>query len=685
MEKVFLRVVVTAAVLSLPMAVCLFPARRWLEERYAPRLRWGLWRYLAQFLLVGAVVFSLTGFFQVWTVAVPNRTVKLSVPVTAAAPRPVQTQAAGHQAVAAPAAPEKVPEGLTEAETGSTTVPTAPAAPVAREVRVSLLGLLTWMWLAAALAILVFQLLRYALARRRMMRASFPWSKPDERIGFRRVRTRVLPGLRSPMTVGWLRPVIFLPEGEISPMALRHERCHIENGDLGGKVSFLLACAFYWFDPLVWYMAGVATRDMEAACDARVVRDFTPAEKRSYGELLLSAAGAGKAPPLSTRFGGGKEQMRFRLTQLFRPGRSGGALLMALAAAACLCVGLVGCEGQAGTVPDGTVYAHYPFSDQPEESGFSGIVLRLTEYDTETFVAGELLETVTLPVAEDVILRGEPIGADGEKELADFLMGGSLYSTPHVIRAEVKDGKIIGMDWVPSGGKGPGADKEPIKVTIINPGAKELWTATREAYQKVLLDFMNEGILPDGSPASGEEPFSDDLSQHQFAVLDVNGDGDEELIFLYQGRMMAEMAGYVVGYDAQAGTTRVLLTEFPDLTFYSHGVVTAGWSHNQGAGVMWPFEIYIWNAETMTYDHAGSVDSWNKSLKAEGFPEEADTSNTGVVYFVGKDAPDYSVPLDVTAYNEWLGYYLEGVNTECLDPEFEPLTRQNVKGLTAAG
>ena len=100
---------------------------------------------------------------------------------------------------------------------------------------------------------------------------------------------RILPGLACPMALGVFRPVVFLPSGQVPLLAVRHELTHVKRRDLAGKALLFLVCALYWFDPLVWHMARVAGEDMEAACDAQLAEDMTAAEKRAYGELLLSA------------------------------------------------------------------------------------------------------------------------------------------------------------------------------------------------------------------------------------------------------------------------------------------------------------------------------------------------------------------------------------------------------------
>ena len=54
MENVFWRMLTTAGVVSAFLAV-LLPARRWLTDRYAPQVRWGLWQGMAALLILGSL------------------------------------------------------------------------------------------------------------------------------------------------------------------------------------------------------------------------------------------------------------------------------------------------------------------------------------------------------------------------------------------------------------------------------------------------------------------------------------------------------------------------------------------------------------------------------------------------------------------------------------------------------
>jgi beta-lactamase regulating signal transducer with metallopeptidase domain len=105
-----------------------------------------------------------------------------------------------------------------------------------------------------------------------------------------------------PMTVGALRPVIVLParEGRRWPAAWRaavveHEAAHVRRRDPFLQVLAELACAVYWFHPLVWLAARQLRVQRELAADDDVLaRGVPPAE---YAELLVTLGCVPAMPP----------------------------------------------------------------------------------------------------------------------------------------------------------------------------------------------------------------------------------------------------------------------------------------------------------------------------------------------------------------------------------------------------
>lgn len=97
-----------------------------------------------------------------------------------------------------------------------------------------------------------------------------------------------------PLVSGLLRPVILLPRSaELWPTlqraaAMRHEFEHVERKDLWAALIGHLACAVYWFHPLVWVVAGRSCHERESACDDAVLSaGFEPT---AYAEAIVAAA-----------------------------------------------------------------------------------------------------------------------------------------------------------------------------------------------------------------------------------------------------------------------------------------------------------------------------------------------------------------------------------------------------------
>lgn len=95
----------------------------------------------------------------------------------------------------------------------------------------------------------------------------------------------------TPFILGWIRPKIYLPSGmpeELYEPVIAHERAHIRSGDHWIKLAgFVLLCV-YWFHPLVWLAYILLCRDIELACDERVIKGMDASQKRGYSEALLA-------------------------------------------------------------------------------------------------------------------------------------------------------------------------------------------------------------------------------------------------------------------------------------------------------------------------------------------------------------------------------------------------------------
>ena len=102
-------------------------------------------------------------------------------------------------------------------------------------------------------------------------------------------------GVDSPFILGIVRPQIYLPssmDNEQFSYVLAHENAHLKRRDHWWKPLGFVLLSIYWFHPLVWAAYILLCRDIELACDERVIRDMGMWEKKMYSEILLSCSTA---------------------------------------------------------------------------------------------------------------------------------------------------------------------------------------------------------------------------------------------------------------------------------------------------------------------------------------------------------------------------------------------------------
>ncbi len=117
-----------------------------------------------------------------------------------------------------------------------------------------------------------------------------------------RVRSRVWDAVRlqdnvwqsdrvaSPFIFGLFRPRIYIPYGLEEPVleqVLSHERAHLHRRDHWIKPFAFTLLAVYWYNPLLWVGYILLCRDIEVACDERVIRGLDDDCRRRYATALL--------------------------------------------------------------------------------------------------------------------------------------------------------------------------------------------------------------------------------------------------------------------------------------------------------------------------------------------------------------------------------------------------------------
>ncbi len=97
----------------------------------------------------------------------------------------------------------------------------------------------------------------------------------------------------SPFVLGLVHPRIYLPfylDQDTMEHVVSHERAHIQRRDHWWKLLAFVLLSVYWFNPLLWLAYLLLCRDIELACDEKVVRDMEPQQRADYSQALLSCS-----------------------------------------------------------------------------------------------------------------------------------------------------------------------------------------------------------------------------------------------------------------------------------------------------------------------------------------------------------------------------------------------------------
>lgn len=97
----------------------------------------------------------------------------------------------------------------------------------------------------------------------------------------------------SPFVLGLIKPRIYLPfqmNEEDMTHVIAHEQSHISRKDYLWKPVGFLLLTIHWFNPLMWLGYVLLCRDIELACDEKVIRKFDVEQKAGYSQALLSCS-----------------------------------------------------------------------------------------------------------------------------------------------------------------------------------------------------------------------------------------------------------------------------------------------------------------------------------------------------------------------------------------------------------
>ena len=140
----------------------------------------------------------------------------------------------------------------------------------------------SWLWVIGMGVMALYAAVSYWLLRRKVS-ASIPLGK----------NLRLCDSIGTPFILGIVKPKIYLPSSvdqQTADHVLAHEMAHLQRKDHWWKPLGFALLTVYWFNPVMWLAYILLCRDIEMACDEKVVRNLNPSEKKAYSTALLSCS-----------------------------------------------------------------------------------------------------------------------------------------------------------------------------------------------------------------------------------------------------------------------------------------------------------------------------------------------------------------------------------------------------------
>ena len=137
-------------------------------------------------------------------------------------------------------------------------------------------------WIIGMAAMLVYTAVSYALIKRKV-RISAPFEG----------NVFLCDSISSPFILGIIRPKIYVPSSIDSTdlqYVIAHEKAHLKRRDHWWKPLGFLLLTVYWFNPVLWVAYILLCRDIELACDEKVIKEQGEAIKKEYSTALINCS-----------------------------------------------------------------------------------------------------------------------------------------------------------------------------------------------------------------------------------------------------------------------------------------------------------------------------------------------------------------------------------------------------------
>lgn len=155
-------------------------------------------------------------------------------------------------------------------------------SPSATPVKGNFYDVCVYLWLAG-----IFVLFLYMLISCIVMRKVTSCSVAVEK------NVRICDEIKCTFLLGIIRPQIYLPSGiekDKYEYIVAHEKMHIKRGDHIWKISGFFLLGIYWFHPLCWIAYYLFCKDVEFACDEKVISGRDSLWRANYCQTLLECS-----------------------------------------------------------------------------------------------------------------------------------------------------------------------------------------------------------------------------------------------------------------------------------------------------------------------------------------------------------------------------------------------------------
>ena len=444
-----------------------------------------------------------------------------------------------------------------------------------------LIGISAYVWLAGMAGMLIYGGISYFRLRLRVM----PSLCLRDNIYF-------CDAIDSPFILGLFRPRIYLPSSiadERIEHIIDHERAHLCRRDHIWKPLGFLILAVYWFNPIIWAAYILLCRDIERACDERVVKNMSDEARKSYSETLLSCSIRRRgvtACPLAFGEVGVKDRIKSVLNYK-KPAFwiIVVAIILSVAAAVCLLTVPRNDNNNSNDEID-LNNAHGFFSPDPNDVMTA---LYIVEYGCDTF---------GVEIDFDSVIQDD--------ELVFELIWKNKTNTRHTIGPDFQLYRYDGDELIPLEQKGIFIDTNDffVRANSENIASYEI-TTHYNVTEPGKYRFESHGAWIEFQVINYSSWYNKS-TEYDSIKFDIDGDGEKELCGLYMGRTSGVFTFEVLIKDALTDEVEYKGTFssewMMDLEFYTDGRSLQITGRIQ-SGEKCTFDLFISEGELILTDH----------------------------------------------------------------------------------